>query len=147
MTTGGVIVVLLLTLAAAAGLPVAEESLRGETVDHIILLVPDRSPARFVGPDLHLREIRYQVGAAGSAEPRVRGTVSFARDSALQKKLRALLKEGPEFEMVIYILAAGELARLRFLRVKVVRGEKNLLEWTAAGVETQPLRETPGEKR
>lgn len=135
---------LLLTLAAAAGLPAAEESLRGEAVDHIILLVPDRSPARFVGPDLHLREIRYQVGAARSAGPRVRGTVSFARTSVLQKKLHALLKEGAEFQMVIYILAAGKLERLRFLQVQVVRGEKNLLEWTAAGVETQPVRDTTG---
>lgn len=143
----GAILVLLLTLAAAAGLPAAEESLRGEAVDHIILLVPSRSPARFVGPDLHLREIRYHVGAAGSAGPRVQGTLSFARTSVLQKKLRALLKEGPEFEMVIYILAAGELERLRFLPVQVVREEKNLLEWTAAELQTQPVRDTPGEKR
>ncbi|MFQ5927455.1 MAG: hypothetical protein ACE5MH_08490 [Terriglobia bacterium] len=124
------------TLFAQAGRP-AEQTLRGGELDHIVLLIPGRPHARFVGPDLHLRELRYTIAEPEEKEPRIKGTITFGRKSALQKKLRDLLKKTREFEMVVYFLAEGKLRRLRFERVKVVRREKNFIAWTAARVATQ----------
>lgn len=132
--------ILLAVLSAAAELErVTEQSLRGDVVDHVVLLVPDRPPARFLGPDLHLRELRYSVDKAADPEAPVRGTLSFGRQSALQKKLRALFKQGQEFEMVVYFLVENKLQRLRFEQVKLVSGEKDRWEWTAAKVEIQTV--------
>ncbi|MFQ5817627.1 MAG: hypothetical protein ACE5H2_06695 [Terriglobia bacterium] len=118
----------------------AEHSLRGGVVDHIIVLVPARAPARFVGPELHLRVLRYTVeeAEADKDKPRVQGTMSFARKSGLQRNLRALWKEAREFKLVIYFLVEGERKQLRFQGVKVTQWEENFLQWTAARLEPPP---------
>ncbi|MBI4461762.1 MAG: hypothetical protein HY653_02545 [Acidobacteria bacterium] len=128
----------LLILMAAASLLAqgAGQSVRGDVVDHVLLLLPGEAPARFVGPDLRVRELRYTVGEASGKAPRVKGSLTFSRKSSLREKLSELLKREIPFEMVVYYLDAEELVRLRFEGVKVVGGEKNGWRWTAASVET-----------
>lgn len=149
MTPPSALRLLLLVLLGATVLPAGadEQSLGGEVIDHVVLLVPGRAPARFLGPDLHLRELRYATEKAASKEAPVRGKMSFGRQSQLQKKFRALLKQDQEFEMVVYFLAEGKLNRLRFAEVKLVGGEKDLWEWTAGAAHIEPVRETPASGR
>jgi hypothetical protein len=129
---------LLLLLAGGAAAQTEEKSYDGDGVDHIVLLVPDRSPARFVGPDLALRELRYASAEASNAV--VRGTMSFGRKSPLVKRLRRLLKDAQEFEMVIYFLVGDELERVRFERVRVeAEPAKHSFQWTAAAPATQSV--------
>ena len=137
------IVSVLFFLLVTASLPAQteEQVLSGDGIDHIVLLVPGEDPARFVGPDLHLREIRY----APVEQASLRGTITFGSKSNLEKRLRGLLKKDREFELVIYHLVAGNLERLRFEQVKVTRWEKGLVEWTAARMESEVVQENvPG---
>ena len=139
----GAIVSVLFFLLVTASLPAQteEQVVSGDGIDHIVLLVPGEDPARFVGPDLHLREIRY----APVEQASLRGTITFGSKSNLEKRLRGLLKKDREFELVIYHLVAGNLERLRFEQVKVTRWEKGRVEWAAARVESEVVQENvPG---
>lgn len=116
-----------------------EESLRGDGIDHIILLPVGGEPARFVGPELRVREIRWMASAVGADAAPVPGKLIFGDKSALQKKLRELLEAKREFEMVVYHLLEGKLHRLRFQGVKLTRGSKMAFEWTAVASQAEPV--------
>jgi hypothetical protein len=126
-----------------ASLPAQTEEQRvsGDGVDHVVLLVPREDPARFVGPDIRLREIRYTLSNPAGEPVSLHGTMSFGPNSKFEKKLRELLKKSREFELVIYHLVEGNLERLQLEQVKVTRWEKGLVEWTAARVESEVVQE------
>jgi len=141
------IVSVLFFLLVTASLPAQteEQVLSGDGIDHIVLLVAGEDPARFVGPDLHLREIRYTLSEQASDSTSLRGTMAFSPKSKFEKTLRGVLKKSREFELIIYHLVAGNLERLRFEQVKVTRWEKGLVEWTAARMESEVVQENvPG---
>lgn len=134
-----VVLSVLLALAGVVLLAQTEEkTVDGDALDHIVLLVPERSPARFLGPDVHVEEIRYTVQEEGEGDgPRVEGTISFGRRTKLAKQLQKLLEQSRTFDLVIYVLAGSDLERLRLDDVKLTSGEKLSFAWTAAGLRTQ----------
>lgn len=136
-TSLSVVLSVLLALAGVVLLAQAEEkTVDGDALDHIVLLVSERAPARFLGPDVHVEGIRYTVQEASDG-PRVEGTISFGRRTKLAKQLQKLLEQGRPFDLVIYVLAGSDLERIRLDDVKLTSGEKLSFAWTAAGLRTQ----------